>query len=331
MLYPLKFTPIYKERIWGGNKLLNVLGKDCSPLKKIGESWEISSLEDNVSVVNNGFLAGNTLNEVLEIYMGDLVGEAIYEEFGNTFPLLIKLLDASEDLSVQVHPNNDLAVERHNCYGKTESWYVVQAEPNSKLVLGFSKGTDKETYLKHLKNNTLGDILNWKNVKKGDFFYIPAGKVHAIGKGLLILEIQQTSDITYRIFDYNRVDGKGNKRELHTEDALDALDFDSVENSGVSEKDKNNPNELIHCDFFSSNLLKVDKELERDYYSLDCFVIYVCISGSCTIHYEGGTENLKKGETVLIPAELTEIKLVPDGLAEIIEVYIDRREENSQK
>ncbi len=324
MLYPLKFKPIYKERIWGGEKLSSLYGKDFSPLKKVGESWEISSLEENVSVVSNGFLEGNDLNELLEIYMGDLVGEHVYEEFGNFFPLLIKFLDANEDLSIQVHPNDDLAAERHNCYGKTEFWYVLEAEPGAKLVHGFSKPIDKETYQKHVQNNTLYEIIKEHSVKKGDVFFIPAGIIHGLGKGNLILEIQQTSDITYRIFDYNRADDKGNKRELHTEDALDAIDFEQFdENSRITfENKKNTLNQLIHCDFFDTNYIRFDEIVTRDYYKLDSFVVYVCTSGQCEIHYEDGVETLKKGETMLIPAELNEIKLVPHGLIEIVEVYI---------
>jgi mannose-6-phosphate isomerase len=328
MLYPLKFNPIFKERIWGGDKLLTEFGKDSSPLTKVGESWEISSLEDNISVVSNGFLAGNNINELVEIYMGDLVGDTVYEEFGNTFPLLIKFLDAREDLSIQVHPNDELAVQRHNCYGKTELWYVIDAEPNAKLVSGFSKKIDRQSYLSHLENNTLHETLNWQNVKKGDVFFIPAGQVHAIGKGILILEIQQTSDITYRIFDYNRVDDNGNKRQLHTEQALEAIDFECVEDTKTLFKNKKNSlNKIIHCDFFSTNFIHFDKEIERDYYAIDSFVIYVCISGSFTVHFNDGTETVEKGETVLIPAELNEIKLVPNGSTEIMEIYILRQQD----
>lgn len=326
MLYPLKFSPIFKERIWGGNKLFKVFGKNTTLLKNVGESWEISGLENDVSVVSNGFLAGNTLNELLEIYMGDLVGESIYEEFGNTFPLLIKFLDASDDLSIQVHPDDCLAVDRHKCYGKTEFWYVVDADADAKLVSGFSENMDKDLYVKCLNDNSLNDVVNWLPVKKGDAFYIPAGKVHAIGKGILILEIQQTSDITYRIFDYNRLDENGNKRELHTDLALSAIDFDCQDNQKIAfENKKNALNKLMQCDFFSSNYFNFNQTIERDYSLLDSFVILVCISGSCTVCYdETGVEMLKKGETLLIPATLNEVRFSPQESTELIEVFIDR-------
>jgi len=329
MLYPLKFKPIQKERIWGGTKLRSLYGKDFPLSKKIGESWEISCIEEDVSIVSNGFLKGNKLDELIEIYMGDLVGEQIYEEFGNTFPLLIKFLDANEDLSIQLHPTDELAVSRHNCYGKAEFWYMLESDKNAKLIHGFSKLVSKEEYLKHLQHNTLEEIVEWSDVKKGDVFFVPAGKIHAIGKGNTVLEVQQTSDITYRIFDYNRTDDEGNKRELHTEQALDAIDFESFDKNPIItfENKKNNLNKVHHCDFFCTNYINFDEVIFRDYYKLDSFVIYVCLSGKCKIYYnnESEIETLKKGETVLIPAELNEIKLVPDELTEIMEVYIAKQ------
>ena len=326
MLYPLKFKPIQKERIWGGTKLRSFYGKNFPASKKVGESWEISCIDGDVSVVSNGFLKGNRLDELIEVYMSDLVGESVYEEFGNTFPLLIKFLDADEDLSIQVHPTDELAASRHNCYGKTEFWYVLESEKDAKLIHGFSKPVTKEEYLKHLQHDTLEKIVEWSDVKKGDVFFIPSGKIHALGKGNTVLEIQQTSDITYRVFDYNRTDDTGNKRELHIEQALDAIDFESFKNPTITfESKKNNLNKVHHCDFFCTNYIHFDEVIFRDYYKLDSFVIYVCLSGTCSIYYnDDEVETLKKGETVLIPAELNEIKLVPDEPTEIMEVYINR-------
>jgi len=322
MLYPLKFKPIYKERIWGGEKLKTLFNKDFSS-SNVGESWELSDVEGDVSVVSNGFLAGNNLRELIEIYMGDLVGDHVYEEFGNAFPLLIKFLDANDDLSIQVHPDDELAMERHNSYGKTEIWYVLDAAPDAKLISGFAKAIDKEEYVKHLQNNTLDSVMKWHNVRKGDVFYIPAGKVHAIGKGNVILEIQQTSDVTYRIYDYNRTDDKGNPRELHTELALDAINFEYSENDKtIYESKKNVPNKIIRTSFFNINQLKISEIINRDYYELDSFVILICTAGSAKIRYNDGEEAITKGETVLIPAELREIEIVSDSLAEIIEVYL---------
>jgi len=223
-LYPLKFTPIYKDKIWGGNKIKSVLNKDFGGLPNCGESWELSGVDGNVSVVSNGYLAGNTLEELLEVYMGDLAGDEVYEHFGNEFPLLIKFIDANDDLSIQVHPNDEMAAERHNSYGKTEMWYVLQADKGSKLQSGFNQQVDQEKYLEKLEKTELTDILNFEEVTAGDVFFIPAGRVHAIGRGILLAEIQQTSDITYRIYDYDRRDDKGNPRELHTDLALDAID-----------------------------------------------------------------------------------------------------------
>ncbi len=268
-----------------------------------------------MSVVSNGSLKGKTINELIEIYMGDLVGKSIYEKFGNTFPLLIKLLDANDDLSIQVHPDDELAAKRHNSYGKTEFWYILEADEDARLIHGFSKPVNKKEYITHLQNNTLDDIVEWLNPQKGDAFFLPAGKIHALGKGNMVLEIQQTSNITYRIFDYNRTDENGNKRELHTEEALDAIDFESFDKKPTIafEHKKNNPNKVHHCDYFSINYLNFDEVLLRDYSKLDSFVIYVCLSGKCNILYnDGKSEMMKKGETILIPAQLNNIKLLPD-------------------
>jgi len=325
MLYPLKLKPIYKERIWGGEKLKTLFNKNFAPLQHVGESWELSDVEGDISVVSNGFLAGNNLRELIEIYMGDLVGDHIYEEFGNVFPLLIKFLDANDDLSIQVHPDNELALKRHNSYGKTEIWYVLDAAPDAKLISGFAKKIDKEEYLEHLQNNTLDDVMKWHHVSKGDVFYIPAGKVHAIGKGNVILEIQQTSDVTYRIYDYNRTDNNGNPRELHTELAIDAINFEYSENDKtVYESKENAENEIIRTPFFNINQLKINEKIDRDYYELDSFVILICTVGSAKIRYNDSEETIIKGETILIPAELNEIKLVPDEMTEIIEVFISK-------
>ena len=234
-LYPLKFKNIFKDKIWGGQKINTILGKDYTPLSNCGEMWVVSGVEGNQSIVENGFLAENELNEVVEIYMGDLVGEEVYEKYGNEFPVLIKFIDANDFLSIQVHPDDNLAKKRHAGNGKTEMWYIVEASPEAELISGFSKKVDKETYLEHLQNKTLKEILNFERVKAGDVFYMPAGRVHAIGPGILLAEIQQTSDITYRIYDWDRLGVDGSLRELHTDLALDAIDFENrdwIPNSG---------------------------------------------------------------------------------------------------
>jgi len=325
-LYPLKFTPILKDKIWGGEKLKTILDKDFSPLPNAGESWEISGVEGDVSVVSNGFLKGNTLNEVLEVYMYDLVGDKVFNRFGNEFPLLMKFIDANDVLSIQVHPDDKLAEERHDSYGKTEMWYVVQADEGASLISGFSKSVTKEEYLKCLEENRLEDILMSHDVKPGDVFFIPAGRVHAIGKGILLAEIQQTSDITYRIYDFGRKDDSGNTRELHTEQALDAIDYKYYDDLRTEYKHElNKTAKVVSCDYFTTNLLEFDQIIEKDYYQFDSFIIYMCIEGSFDVCYGYGKEHcveVKKGETVLVPAELRAIRLVPATKTKVLEVHL---------
>ena len=322
-LYPLKFEPICLEKIWGGNRLKTLLNKKYdSP--NCGESWELSGVEGNVSVVANGFLAGNDLNDLIEIYMGDLVGESVFEKFGNEFPLLIKFIDAQDDLSIQVHPNDKLAKERHNAYGKTEMWYVVDAAEKALINAGFNQPVDKLKYIEYFENGNLTEILQYDEVKSGDVFFIPAGRVHAIGKGCLVAEIQQTSDVTYRIFDYNRKDSEGSERELHTEMALDAIDFSYLPDYKTSyEAVLNKSTEIVSCNYFTTHILEFDQPLEKDYHKLDSFVIYMSLEGKFEITTEEGTERISKGETVLIPASIESLQLKPlSGKVRLLEVYI---------
>jgi len=322
VLYPLKFSPIYKTNIWGGHNL-EQFGKHSDTLPNIGESWEISGVSGNESEVTNGFLAGNSLPELIEVYMDELVGKKVFDAFGETFPLLIKLIDANDDLSIQVHPNDELAAERHNSFGKTEMWYVLGGTKDAGLISGFVPNVDKELYLKHLADGTLEQIMTKFPVEKGDVFFIPAGRVHAIGKGCLIAEIQQTSDITYRLFDFNRVDANGNSRELHTELALDAIDFRYEKNAKTHpEAIDNEPCKLVSCNYFTTNIIKLTDSLPRDYYELDSFVIYMGVEGSFEIEYEGGLETVTKGETVLLPASLSSVTLHPSPKAELLEIYV---------
>lgn len=324
-LYPLKFAPIYKEKIWGGNKMKTILGKDFGKLPNCGESWELSGVEGNVSVVSNGYLAGNSLEELVEVYMGDLVGDKVFENFGNEFPLLIKFIDANDDLSIQVHPDDELAAERHNSYGKTEMWYVLQADPGSKLQSGFNREVDQETYIEKLENGELTSILNFEEVAPGDVFFIPAGRVHAIGKGILLAEIQQTSDVTYRIYDYERLDASGNIRELHNDLAIDAIDFTVwPEYKSKYTPRANESVELVKCNYFTTNLLELNRKLEKDYNQLDSFVIYMCLDGELNLETESGSEKFRKGETILLPASIENVILKPVTPAvKLLEVYID--------
>lgn len=323
-LYPIKFIPVYHEKIWGGQKLRSILDKDFGKLANCGESWELSGVEGNISVVGNGFLAGNDLNELIEVYMGDLVGDKVFEKFGVEFPLLVKFIDANDDLSVQVHPNDKISKERHNAYGKTEMWYVVGADDGALINAGFNCELDRKKYLEYFNDGKLMDILQFDRVSSGDVFFIPAGRVHAIGKGCLVAEIQQTSDVTYRIFDYNRKDAEGNERELHTDLALDAIDFSWSENYKTHyHSELNAPVELASCTYFTTNLIEFNKELDKDYNSIDSFVIYLTLEGEFEVVTEGGREVLKTGETVLIPAILESVQLKPiTEKVKILEVYI---------
>jgi len=324
-LYPLKFEPIFKERIWGGKKLETKFGKDLGGKDNIGESWELSAVEDNVSVVSNGSLAGNDLQELIEIFMGDLVGEKVFEKFGPEFPLLIKLIDANDDLSIQVHPDDKVAMERHCAFGKTEMWIALDDSEKPRLITGFNQDTDKENFFKMLNENTVTQLFNYENVEKGDVFFVPAGRVHTICSGNLVAEIQQTSDITYRIYDYDRKDIEGNGRELHHDLALDVIDYSKVKNQKIRfNSTENIPVELVSCNYFTTNRLILTKPIGRDYYSFDSFVIYICIEGSCEVGKAGGVkEIIRKGDTVLIPSSLHSIELKPaSSSVELVEVYI---------
>ena len=323
-LYPLKFEPILKDKIWGGNSLVKNYGKKADPLRLIGESWELSAVAEDLSVISNGFLAGNTIEEVIEVYMGDVTGETIYEKFGNEFPLLIKLIEANADLSVQVHPGDTLARERHNAYGKTEMWYILDSNPSSKIYTGFTKPITKEIYRKSLKNGTLTGLLNVEIAEKGDAFFTPAGRIHAIGAGITLVEIQQTSDITYRIFDWNRKSQNGESRELHTELADYAIDYSaSGKNKIRKEINLDITQNLVSCEYFIANIIHFSSLIRKDYNIIDSFVIYICIDGEFLIHWDKGAEIVKKGETVLLPAMITDVVLEPRPESKVLEVFIN--------
>ena len=322
-LYPLKFTPLYMDKIWGGEKIRTILDKDFGNLPNCGESWEISAVEGNISVVSNGFLAGNNLEELIEIYMGELIGDKVFDKFGTEFPLLIKFIDANDDLSVQVHPDDELAQERHQSFGKTEMWYVLQADEGAKLNCGFNKPIDANQYVNAISSGNLLDMLNFVEVKSGDVFFMPAGRVHAIGKGILVAEIQQTSDITYRIFDFNRKDSNGNERELHTDLALEAIDFTWQTDYRTNyEVERNKSSEVVANKYFNTSVLEFDKEIYKDIYHLDSFVIYICVEGEYEIIWAEGMERVKKGETILVPASLSQYQLKPHGVSTLLEVHV---------
>ncbi|WP_299669266.1 type I phosphomannose isomerase catalytic subunit [uncultured Polaribacter sp.] len=323
-LHPLKFKPLYKYRLWGGEKLKTVLNKAYSETN-IGESWEISDVKNDETVVSSGALGGKTLRNLTEEFKGAFLGEKVYKQFGNEFPLLIKFIDAKTPLSIQVHPGNEIAKERHNSFGKNEMWYVMEADKNAALIVGFDKELDKTAYKKHLADGTVLEVLHHENVSEGDTFYIPTGRVHAIGSGVLLAEIQQTSDITYRIYDYDRVDAKtGELRDLHNDLALDVIDFECHKEYKTSYKTTpNTSNKLVHSPYFTSNILIVEGTITKEYSTLDSFVIYICVEGSLELTYNNKGYSLKKGETILLPASVNSIEL--NSISErskLLEVYM---------
>ncbi len=320
MIYPLKFKPILKEKVWGGNKLKTVLNKP-SVSDKTGESWEISAVKGSVSIVNNGELSGKSLVEVCDLEKEKLVGQSIYKKFGKQFPLLIKFIDASADLSVQVHPGDEIATKRYGQLGKTEMWYILESDKGAELISGVRKQTNQQEYLQKLAENKITDILNYETANKGDSFFIPAGRIHAIGAGILLAEIQQSSDITYRIHDWDRPGIDGQLRQLHTEQAKAAIDFTLYPNYKTSYKKTLNKTKRVEsCAFFTVNFLMFDKPINKDYSDLDSFVIYMCVEGGLLISCKTGDYKLTKGETILLPAAINNYQLI--GKASILEIYI---------
>ncbi len=320
-LYPLKFRPILKERLWGGTKLKDVLQK---PIKSdiTGESWELSGVSGDISEVSEGELKGTLLTDLIENVGEKLLGKSVVERFGNDFPILIKFIDAKQDLSIQLHPNDKLAKQRHNSFGKTEMWYVMDADPGAELIVGFNRDVEKAEYIQSLENDTLLNLLNYEEVGEGDTFFIKTGKIHAIGAGVLLAEIQQTSDITYRVFDFNRRDKDGNLRELHTQLAVDAIDYSKKDDFKVdypTELDK--VNSMVDCPYFKTNILELTNSLKQDVTNRDSFTIYMCVGGEAEITNDWGRTSIKKGETILVAASSTTIEITTEG-AKLLEVTI---------
>lgn len=320
--YPIRFEPILKDKIWGGNKLKEILHKNSSQ-DNLGESWEISGVKNDISVVKNGALQGKKLTEILAEHGAAILGKKNHEIFGSEFPLLIKFIDAKTELSVQLHPNDKIAKERHNSFGKTEMWYILQADEGAEINVGFKKSISKAEYLEHLNAGKITDLLNFEKVQKGESYFINTGKVHAIGAGVLLAEIQQTSDITYRIYDWDRVDDQGNARELHTDLALDAIDFEKKDDfKRPYSHVQNKSNNIARCDYFTTNFLPVQGNISKDYSELDSFVIYMGVSGTAEIMINGNSEKISKGETLLVAAKNTEVTITSEG-AELLEIFVD--------
>ena len=323
-MYPLKFEPILKQTLWGGDKIIPFKHLN-ETLPNVGESWEVSAVEGSESVVANGADKGLTLSEMVRKYKEELVGEENYSRFGNKFPLLIKFIDARLDLSIQVHPGDELAKKRHNSFGKNEMWYVIAADKGAKLISGFSEQITTKEYKERVYNGTFAEVLQTCDIRPGDVFYVPAGRVHGIGAGAFVAEIQQTSDITYRIFDYNRKDKDGKSRELHTAQALDAINFADVQDDfrTAYEHLKNEPVEIVASPYFTTSVYDMTEEISCDYSELDSFVIFICTEGACRMtDNEGNSFTLCAGETVLLPATTQEVTIVPEGSVKLLETYV---------
>jgi len=322
-LYPLRFHPIYKPLIWGGEKLRENYGKTDAP-EKTGESWEISHVEDNISLVSNGFLEGKSLEEIIQIYKGELVGHRIFDRFGSRFPLLTKFIHSNDDLSIQVHPGDEYAAEHHGENGKTEMWYILDSDRDAQLIVGFNRDIDRDIMFEKLKDGSLKEVLHFEKVSEGDVIFLPEGRIHALGPGIVLAEIQQTSDMTYRIYDWDRVGVDGKPRELHIEHALNVLDYKAHTSYKTSyQSELNTPVRLVECTYFSTQLIHVDKKIDMDYATLDSFVIYMCLDGDLDIRYNGGKQTqLVRGDSILIPAAIKDISLEPKEESRLLEIYL---------
>ncbi len=319
--YPIKFKPILFEKIWGGDKLKKVLNKDTSS-EFTGESWEISAVNDEVSVIANGPLKGKLLTEIIYEQPIQFLGKKVADQFGTTFPLLFKFIDAKRDLSVQLHPNDELAKARHNSFGKTEMWYLIEAESNAQIHLGFNEYYQPEEYLGKIKTDRVLEMVRSHKAKKGQAYLVQAGTIHAIGKDVLLAEIQQTSDITYRIYDWKRKDLNGDFRELHLNLAFDALDFNQFKSDPIQfEENKNTTNEIVSDTYFTVNKVNITKRYTKTLNNIDSFIVYMCVDGSGTIQINNNLENIQKGETVLIPASTSQVEMQAISM-ELLEVYI---------
>lgn len=334
-LYPLKFMPIFQEKVWGGNAIKETLGLNYdSKIKHCGEAWILSGIEGQESIVANGFLEGNSLVDLVEVYMGDLVGEDIYRRFGLQFPLLFKWIDACADLSVQVHPDDELAMEREGSLGKSEMWFIRKARPGSQLICGFEPKVNQMKYLKSLQEGKLEQVLHRESVREGDLFYIPAGTVHSIGAGILLAEIQQSSDLTYRIYDWNRMGLDGKPRQLHLEQSLKAIRFpgdprtdklDAEAGRTLYGKVENMTNAMLDTPHFQVNYLPLTQGIEKDFNGLDSFVAYLCTRGGGVLKADGMAVEIRQGELVLVPAVCAIVDLYPDTTGcELLETYLEK-------
>ncbi len=318
---PLKFNALLKSTLWGGDKIIPFKNLDIQQ-ENVGESWEISGVKDNETIVADGPYAGKKLNELVEELKGKLVGEDNYQRFGNEFPLLIKFIDARQDLSIQVHPTDEIAKMQGKERGKTEMWYLMDSDKDATLLCGLKKKITPEEYAQMVENDTIVDAIDRYEVKEGDCFFLPAGRIHAIGTGCFLAEIQQTSDVTYRIYDFKRKDKNGNYRQLHTKEAAECINY-NVESNYRTEYTpvKNQGVSLVQCPYFNTAVYDLDEPMTIDYSELDSFVILIGVKGNATItDNEGNTFTLQAGESVLVPATTETLKV--DGNIKFLETYV---------
>lgn len=317
----LKFNPILKQVLWGGEKIIPFKHLNES-LTQVGESWEISAVKNHESIVANGEYKGMTITELAALLKSDLLGKDNYERFGNEFPLLIKFIDAKQQLSIQVHPDDEKAKAKSFERGKTEMWYIMKSDECAVLHSGLSKQLTPEEYTMMVENDTITDALAEYKVKEGDVFYLPSGRIHSIGAGCFLAEIQQTSDVTYRIYDFKRKDKDGNYRELHTKEAAECIDYTVQEDYRTNyTPTKNVGVQLVECPYFSTSVYDLDEPMELDYSELDSFVVLIGLAGTGTIEDETGNElSFQEGETILIPAKMNRVKV--SGTIKFLETYV---------
>ena len=320
-MQPIKFNPLLVQTLWGGEKIIPFKHLN-SDLTQVGESWEISGVKGNETVVSEGEFKGKKLNELVDELKGKLVGEANYKRFGNDFPLLIKFIDARQELSIQVHPTDELAQKRGKLRGKTEMWYIMDSDENAKLRAGMKEKITPEQYKQMVEDDTITEAIAEYKVKEGDCFFLPAGRIHSIGTGCFLAEIQQTSDVTYRIYDFKRKDKDGNYRELHTEEAAECIDYNVEQNYRTEYTPvKNEGIALVECPYFTTAVYDLNEPMTLDYSELDSFVILIGLKGSGEItDNEGNTTTLCEGETILIPATTSEVKVT--GNIKFLETYV---------
>ena len=318
---PLKFNALLKSTLWGGDKIIPFKNLDIQQ-ENVGESWEISGVKGNETIVADGPYAGKKLNELVEELKGKLVGEDNYQRFGNEFPLLIKFIDARQDLSIQVHPTDEIAKMQGKERGKTEMWYLMDSDKDATLLCGLKKKITPKEYAQMVENDTIVDAIDRYEVKEGDCFFLPAGRIHAIGTGCFLAEIQQTSDVTYRIYDFKRKDKDGNYRQLHTKEAAECINY-NVESNYRTEYTpvKNQGVSLVQCPYFNTAVYDLNEPMTIDYSELDSFVILIGVKGNATItDNEGNTFTLQAGESVLVPATTETLKV--DGKIKFLETYV---------